>query len=572
VSFNLWPIQRRGLDEVSRGLEEDIHEFLFLKGRQIGETTKNDAFRIYWPQVNAGTQGMFVSNSDENRDYRRDVCLEMLNTLPPEYRLPVRVNNRNLLAWPHPNGSRLMFEAAGARDTSDLGRSRGLNFLDADEIGLWRSAKDVEALRASLSRRNPQRLYLWNGTAQGFNVLHDLYLQCEKSVTMRLVFLAWYHHHLYRVEEGTTIWNAYSGRLTSEERLWMREVKRRFSVDLEPEQMVWYRYCLDDICLGDETMRAQEFPCLPEEAFQSFGDKFFAQGTIRKLHVAAKSSPKPTGYLYEPGQHFDETKATPCSPAKANLLVWHEPENDGAYIVAGHAWGSSSPDAQHWVAEVFRAWPDQMQQVAEYSSETGTTYGFAWLLLYLAGAYRTRHALPWIINETEGPGKQVTREIRSFLETGYGLSPDARKAGLQDVYGCFRYYFWSRPDNMGAKAAPIDIEVHGTYRPYVLHALADTVVRGKMGICSPRLIDSLAALRRGETGDADEIGGGGGASDAHAMTAAMAVRCWQDDAMYDLTSFVMPKDEDKHAPRSVAHWIVQEHIQRTIGGRRWART
>lgn len=565
IPFELWPIQRRWLDEVNRGLEDGCHEFLDLKGRQIGDTTKNDAFRLYWPQVMAGTQGMFVSNSDENRDYRRDVCLEMYHTLPVEYRLPVRVNNRNLLAWPHPNGSRLMFEAAGARDTSDLGRSRGLNFLDADEIGLWRSAKDVEALRASLSRRNAHRLYLWNGTAQGFNVLYDLFLLAQRSPnSLRLIFLAWFYHHLYRIEKTDPRWELYSGRLTADERLWVREVKRQFDHEITAEQLAWYRYCLDDICLGDETMRAQEFPCLPDDAFQSFGDKFIPPTVIRRLNLAAKRAPKATGYTWDPGPSFDETTAEKANPAKAPLVVWHEPEPGAAYIVAGHPWGSSSPSATQWVAQVFRAWPDRLQQCAEYTLDAGgTTQAFAWLLLYLAGAYRTL-ALPWIICEANGPGYAVMKHIQLMRQTGYGLSSAARAKGLQDVLGCFRHYFWARPDNLGWRTAPIDVKTNPDIRPYMLHMLADAVIGGQLDLYSHHVINSLAGLRRGESGDNDLIDAGGGGSSAHAMCAALVVRCWQDEAMVDLELSIPRRDASENKPDNMGSIVVGNFMDRLL--------
>src|SRR5262249_279882 len=124
----LYGTQRHALREISAMLEQGVHEAVMLKGgRQIGGTTLVDSGSLWWAQANAGTPGMIGSEDDENRDWRRDVLVQMLDSLPVEYRMPVRLNNRGMLAWR--NGSRIGFAAAGLRSGSNLGRSRGLNFL-----------------------------------------------------------------------------------------------------------------------------------------------------------------------------------------------------------------------------------------------------------------------------------------------------------------------------------------------------------------------------------------------------------------------------------------------------------
>lgn len=558
----LFGTQRYLLEEYERGFADGIRDFTVEKGRQEGITTIMDALRLYWPQTHSGTQGLFVSNSDENRDFRRDVCLEMLNSLPRAYRLPVRVNNKNLLAWP---SSRLMFDAAGSRQESDLGRSRGVNFLDADEVGLWESPHDIEALRASLSDRHPMRFYSWNGTARGFNHFYDMCQEAQKAATQRFIFIGWYRHELYRVDElaQPAVWEQYNGRLTREERDWIREVKRLYGLEIAAEQVVWYRWVLEEKFYGDEAMRAQEFPCLPDDAFQAFGDRFIPATDIQTLRLAAKKAPKPTGYRYEVAQHWDESTVLRAPVDKAPLLVWEEPEPWASYIVAGHPWGSSSPTAAQWVAQVYRAWPDSLVQVAEYTADEGTTYGFAWLLMYLCGAYNV-NASPFLICEANGPGYAVMNQIKLFQELGYGLTSARRAQGLQDFTGAFRRYFYARPDNLSWKSAPIDWKTNPDIRPYLLHSLADTVIRGHMQVRSPLLINSLAGLRRGESGDNDQIEGGAGRSDAHAICAALAVKAWQDFAMNDLVNTVAPKAAERSAPTTVSHAIVSNFMDRLL--------
>src|SRR5262245_34244737 len=205
IPLRLWGPQRYWLSEINAGLADGVREFVTLKGRQLGMTTIMDAFRIYFPQVNDGTQGMFVSDNEPNRDYRRDVTLEMYASLPPEYKREMRVNNQNLLAWQSSGGyggSRLMFDHSGlprggGQRRNRLGRSRGLNFFDGDEIGSWVNQSDVSTVRASLSKIHPNRLYLWNSTAQGFGPFHEMFETAKKAVGQRLIFVAWWRHERY---------------------------------------------------------------------------------------------------------------------------------------------------------------------------------------------------------------------------------------------------------------------------------------------------------------------------------------------------------------------------------------
>ena len=59
------------MDEISKGLEEDIHFFVILKGRQLGITTISLALDLYWQFTHNGWQGTLVSDTEENRDMFR---------------------------------------------------------------------------------------------------------------------------------------------------------------------------------------------------------------------------------------------------------------------------------------------------------------------------------------------------------------------------------------------------------------------------------------------------------------------------------------------------------------------
>lgn len=566
--------QEYWLNEVAAGLERGVHEFVTLKGgRQVGGTTGADAMTLWWMPSNDGTQGALVSDDDENRDWRRDVLTSMNDSLPKRLRYPFRVYNRTIAAWT--NGSRLAFLSAGHRQGSNLGRSRGLSYLHADEVGSWPDPLAISALRASLSEINPQRLYLWNSTARGIDTpFHDLWKVAQTAVSQRAIFLAWWRHGGYSVPDEDERFARYGrANLSADERIMLNVVRQRYDVVLTRNQMAWYRWKLAEGMNGDEVMMAQEFASLPEEAFQAFGEKFIGPSLIRRLRLGLDVAPKAAGYKYQFHETLDETAEKGILPAdpttdllKGTLRVWEEPAHEGVYLVAGHPQYASSDTASLYVAEVFRIWPDRMAQVAEYVADAGHMYQFAWTLLHLCGAYRT--FLPtYFMLEIGASGSRVLEEIQLIERYGFGLTSRAH-GKIQDFLGSVRHYYYMRPDQTGRRTAPISWKTHGNNRPLLLHGLRDTVERGKMEVRSELLIDAFAALRQGDATSADAIVGSGKGGDSVAVCAALAVECWSKSAIPDLAGFIPRAVADPRDPKTAGERLVSTYMQGLLAERR----
>ncbi len=565
VPCHLWATQRYALAQVATGLEDGIHEFVILAGRQVGKTTFCDLLDLYWPQRHAGTAGMLVSDEDANRDFRRDVLRQMLDSLPRGWKQRGRLDNFGMLAWD--NGSRLMFSAASTRRSKSFGRSRGLNYLHADEVGAWPDQTRVAALRAALSKRHPQRLYLWPSTAQGYGVFWEMWKTAQTAVTQKAIFIPPWRHELYRIERSQrAMWERYGEMpATPEERQWLDAVMRIYAYTIPHEYVAWYRATLAEDFAGDETLMAQEYPNLPEDAFQSFGDKFLAPGLVQRLRLDLADAPTPTGYRYEWGANLDESQVLACDPDDAPLLVWEEPNPNGVYVVSAHpSWSSGSGEnAAQFVCQVFRAWPDRMVQVAEYAAETGAMYQFAWTCLHLAGAYRTTLP-PYFILEIGTTGQHVLQEIQRLEQYGFGLSPSAVKSrDVRDMLGSVRHYLYRRPDTFRASVL-LQWKTQPQNRPWVLHELRDEIERRHLTIRSEALIDELAALRRGESGDHDQIEGSGTMHDSRALCAALAVEVWLKQAMPDLRGLLAPKEIEKGTPATVEGQLVGTFLNRLL--------
>jgi len=574
VPLRLWGTQRRAVREIARGLEEDVHDFVILKGgRQIGGTTTVDTLTLYWPMKYEGTTALFVSDDMPNKLFRRDIMRQMLQSQAPEWRRPVAMDNQGILRWD--NGSRLLFEEAGVRSNSNLGRSRGVNYLHADEVGSWKDLRAASALRNSLSKLNPQRLYVWNSTARGVgSPFHEMWRTACRVPTQRAIFLSWWMHEANAlVKPGREasklqrqLWTQYALPDRDEsERLWIAEVKRSYQHVITDAQLGWYRWMLDADMHGDETLMAQEFGVLPEECFQSFGDKIVSAHTIRALRVALKSLPACAGFRYDFRQTLDVSHVREVEPEYAQLRVWEQPADDAAYVVAGHPAWSSSGEAHDHVVQVFRAWPDRLRQVAAFHAygDDLYLYQFAWVFLHLAGAYRT-----WVpamcIFEISATGYRVMEEMQLLSDYGYGLSTQALAGGLRNLLASVSHYFYVRPDNLFARSAPLEFKTSHELRPWIIHGLRDTLERGHLEVADEELIDEMASLRRGEHGDHDEIAAGGTNSDARALCAALAVECWMKQGIPLLSAYMAPREISPMAPTHAGQRLVQSYMHQRV--------
>lgn len=569
----LWPLfgtQAYLHQEIERGLREGVHEFVILKGgRQIGGSTYLDALTLYYLQAHHGMVGTMVSNEDENRDYRRDLMLGMIEALPRSHKQPTRLNNRFQLAWlDNPvtgyRGSRLLFGAAGKRSGSDVGRSKGVNFRYCDEVGLWVDQRAYSALRASCSKAHPLRLYADISTAKGIgSVFHDAWRTAQRAVAQRAVFVAWWRHAGNTIlPDGNAIqralWAQYATKdLSRDEALRYEEVATRYGHEISRGQAAWYRWQLAEEFMGDETMMSQEYGSLPEECFQAFGDKFIPPHVIARLRRDAQSMPPVQGRRFVFAEHMEDMRAVPEDAATAPLVIYEEPVWDGFYIVGGHPWGSSGPSARSFVAQVWRAWPDKLRLAAEFRMEAMEMYQFAWVMMSLAGIYRGWAPCD-VVLEIGGSGMHVMTEIERIQNLGYGLAPNgvSKREAFSNMLGAIRQYVYRRPDSFGNRPLK-QMRANWQVRATLFYGLRDEVERGHVKIPSETLIDQLAGLRRGEEdGDVDRIGGGAGQDDSAAFTTALVTHMWLEQTRADLESVIAPSEPQPGQPRHVGEDLV----------------
>lgn len=559
VKFQLWNTQRHLLTQIFIAFFSERPYITVLKCRQIGCSTVLLLFDLFWTFLNAGLQALVAADSDENREYFRSLLRENYDRLPKKMRPKFKVWNRYGAEFV--NGSRMMFQSAGTKEkktgaTSQLGRSRGMSYVHATEIGTWGGVEALAALNAALSETNPARLYIFEGTANGFNHFYDMWQEAQAGVSHFPIFVTWWHHELYRVERDTSIfatyWAAYP-QLEEKEQLQADELKRRFNVVLEPEQWAWYRWKFNEMMHGDDHKMNAEFPMLPEDAFQATGDSFFDAKTLVQVRRTLEPEPPPCVYCnYVFGTRIETTECVPATPATGTLTIWEDVEPDGLYIVSGDPAYGASEDSDRSIVQVWRGTKDQMIQVAEYCSSTVEMQQMAWVIVHLAGYYRQSS----VIVELQGPGMGVWQELGRLGQEGWSSALPAQN--LLRLVGQLNHYVWTRPDSIGG-SLQWQWKTTQQTKMVALMRLREMIKAGRVVIRDPEFLAEMEALRQ----EGDVIKAHGRAHDDRIIGGGLAVQCWME-YVQPMAASRLPKERTPLAPEEAGQRILQAFFKQLL--------
>jgi hypothetical protein len=515
--------QRHVIDQITKGLEEGVNNFTILKCRQAGISTVTLGLDLFWAMTHPGTQGAIVTDTDENRDYFRSIIKDYHKHLPPSLKVPMQSFNRAQAQFSV--RSRLLFMAAGSRRSGNLGRAKGVNFLHATECSSWVDEEGLESLRSSLAENNPNRLYIWESTARGFNLFYNMWEDAKRAKTQRAIFVGWWMNGKYAVPEGSRLFEAYKGKPVGDERDMVRRVKLQYGHEMTQEQLAWWRWKGAEV-IGSTEALMQEFPPTEEDAFISTGSHFFGNTPITDAWVKAKMT-KPELYRYEYGQNFDETRIEACTESLAELKVWQHPQANGHYVIGADPAYGSSGDSDRFAVQVLRCWADRVEQVAEYCTTRGSVYSFAWVVAHLAGAYHGA-----LILEINGPGMAVWAEMQRMMQ---GLSsPGAeRSQTLMNVMNNIQHYLYTRPDSLRGGSGVFHWKTTNESKEWIMNQFRDGMERARMNINSVELLEEMRYV----TVQGGYIGSGkSGVHDDLVMAMALAYEAYNKSMLPQLAA------------------------------------
>jgi hypothetical protein len=518
------------MDEVARGLKEDIHFFVVLKGRQLGITTISLALDLYWHFIHPGMQGTLTTDTEENREQFRSTLSMYMDGLPKQYKIPLMSHNRNQLVLQ--NRSRMFYQVAGTRAKGGLGRGKGITFLHGTETSSWGDEEGLASLLASLAENNPLRYYMFESTARGFNMFHDMWTTAKRAKTQRAIFCGWWRNQLYTVDHKSNIYKTYwDGKLSPEEKEWTKDIRKMYNYEINSRQIAWWRWKLHE-GLKDDGLMYQEFPPTEDYAFVMTGTSFFSTARCTDSMKEAKRTPF-VSYRFSMGANFQDTSLIQSNERLATLKIWEEPVANAYYVIGADPAYGSSDWADRFCIQVFRCYADGMDQVAEFASAELNTYQFAWIVCYLAGAYGNS-----LLNlEVNGPGQAVINEMRNLKRQANTL-PTAEARHLQDVLGNMQHYLWRRNDSFGISNSIGWVTTHSS-KERMLNYLKDYFERGMLKVYSEECIDEMKGIVR----DNGTIAAAGRSKDDRVIACALAAAAYAEQLQPRLIANRVTRDK-----------------------------
>jgi hypothetical protein len=519
---NLLGTQTYVMDEIATGLENGIHFFVILKGRQLGITTISLALDLYWHYINAGLNGTLVTDTEENRDMFRGTLGSYMDGLPKEYKIPILAHNRNSLALK--NRSRIFYQVAGLRAKGSLGRGKGITFLHGTETSSWGDEEGLASLLASLAETNPKRLYIFESTARGFNMFHDMYVTAKRARTQKAIFCGWWRNEFYSAAPDTDVYKVYwDGKLTPEEKEWTRDIKKLYNFEINSRQMAWWRWKMLE-GIKDDSLMYQEFPPTEDYAFVMTGTSFFSNSRCTDAMKIAKKI-LCDHYRYAMGVNFQDTEVLKSTERLSTLKVWEEPIDTAYYVIGADPAYGSSDWADRFCVQVFRCYSDGMEQVAEFATSELNTYQFAWVISHLAGAYKNS-----TLNlEVNGPGQAVLNEIKNLRRQAASMG-NAMGKSLMDVYGSMSNYIWRRNDTMGGLSNSLGWLTTQATKERMMNYTKDLFERQMLDVYSVDTIEEMKTIIR----DGASIEASGRNKDDRVMAMALACAAYSEQVQPQL--------------------------------------
>ena len=403
VPFDLWSSQIRFLEELADGLEQGIREFCILKSRQLGITTICLAIDVFWMAMYSGTSGAIVTDSEDNREAARRQLRQIINSVPEGYfgaDFKMIGDNRNAMTFS--NRSSLVFLVAGKTQTKkNWGEGKGFSFVHMTERSKYGSAEGISNFEESFAQANPDRLFISESTANGFNHFRDYWLACKKDQTRKKAFfIGWWAAKENRIPKGDPLWLIYCQQAPdAEERELIKMVYDQYRHKITPEQLGWYRY-REAVAPGD-TVLDQNQPWVESQAFILSGFSFFQirkiQNDMERLQVGGDDQANYQAYRFYTDNDFftlrmvrivyskqaeidrgeiTAKEADECmsfvedglNMESVQLRVWEPPQPNGVYVIGiDPSWGQTAHGDRHGIS-VWRCFADKLMQVAEFAS------------------------------------------------------------------------------------------------------------------------------------------------------------------------------------------------------------
>lgn len=537
---NLYIGQIRFITTVFDGLQEDIHKIFVLKSRQLGLSTIARALSIFYLGTHEGLKGALVFDTAPHKESARKELVTMVQNLPANLKFPKvkGTGSGNRDSFELVNDSSMIFMSAGvkkSKSSGTLGRSEGLTMAHLSELCSYDNDEGLKSFEQSLSELHPDRLYIYESTARGFNQWYNMWRRAKKDEAhCKCLFLGWWSKPAQSIPRDHPDFETYGiAPPTPQEAERIKAVLEEYDHQITPEQLAWVRRKFDpnfadeedadDADAEDDSIMLAEQAWTEEEAFQQTGAVFFGSKQLTD-QTNAFVKHKAKTYMYMAGDNFTDMRIYPAQNMRSvELKVWEEPETGAQYVMGiDPAYGENENNDRSSI-EIFRCYADGIDQVAEYAWPLVTTQQFAWVVASLLGWYGNGAEINYIL-ELNGPGSAVFNELKSLkfkIDNDRSQRQMLEDRGLASVFKNVKTYIYTRVDAMGI-GANYHWEANTKRKIMILERLRDFVSTGKLHIRSASLIEEMKTIAR----EGDHIGAPQSMRDDRVIAAAMAAYYW----------------------------------------------
>ena len=392
----------------------------------------------------------------------------------------------------------------------------------------------LASLEESFAQQNPNRLFIYESTANGTNHWMKRWQAGQKDVfTQRSFFLGWWSSDVNIIKRNDPRFTQYGGFAASgDEREKIAAVARLYGYKITPEQLAWIRWKSDNTG-SDNALLEQNQPWTERDAFIESGYSFFQTRQISMDLKTIREGGEDYGfqaYRYEIDGGFFNMKLEKIEDEadmdRIELKVWEEPVPNGKYAIGfDPAWGRNDHKDRS-CCQVYRCYADKIVQVAEYATADVELKHAAWCLAHLAGCYKDCVVIP----EITGPGRALFMEwdhLKQMMQSEtYRDSVVNKSVDWEAAFENARWYLYSRPDSMG-KGFALGFETSWRTKAELMHQMRGEFVTKSMIVRSIPLLNEMlnvivdegGSIGAPESSNADM-------KDDRVFATALAIRAW----------------------------------------------
>ena len=317
--------------------------FLVLKGRQQGFTSVITAYQLACTLIKKNFTGFTLADTSDNvRAIFQDKAKYSYNNLPEELKPTEKYNSKTEMFFEKLNSSWRINVAS-----SQVGRSRTINFFHGSEAGFWTCL--ISDIQSSLGEAlTKDSIQILESTANGFNEFKDLW----DSKEWINCFYQWWMTQEYRNDfESLEIKEQFLNNIdTKQDWIWKRLNWLKNTIKLENEQLYWY-YNKYNNYLNKDLIK-QEYPCTDEEAFLNSGNCVFNTELLMQRKVELQKEYQEIPYkrgFFTFKWHDEESKdyildyTIKFVESQLGIIkIYEEPKSYGFYVLGGDTAGDGS--------------------------------------------------------------------------------------------------------------------------------------------------------------------------------------------------------------------------------------